>query len=138
MKNSVAEYVSSLKKSSKFGPQVVFHKTIPEKEARFDAFPKLHHELLESLSEAGIERLYTHQSCAVEQVRQENNIIVATPTSSGKSAIYNIPLFNTLLTQKNAHALYLFPLKALAQDQLKTLDKLWSLLQKKEGGHHLR
>ena len=65
--------------------------------------------------------LYTHQAEAVNQARQGKNVIVVTPSASGKTLCYNIPVLETFLTQPDRRALYLFPTKALAQDQLRTL-----------------
>ncbi|AQU03241.1 DEAD/DEAH box helicase [Dehalococcoides mccartyi] len=68
--------------------------------------------------------LYTHQANAVNLSRQGKNIIVATPAASGKSLCYNLPVLEKLLSDPNARALYLYPAKALAQDQLRSLKSL--------------
>jgi len=69
----------------------------------------------------GLDRLYSHQVEAIEHLRRGANVIVATPTASGKSLIYNITVLEKVLENKDAKALYIFPLKALEQDQLKNL-----------------
>ena len=74
------------------------------------------------LSTQGIRRLYVHQSCSVQHVLEGRNVVVVTPTASGKTLCYNLPVLNALLTDDQARALYLFPTKALAHDQLHTLE----------------
>jgi len=80
--------------------------------------------LAESLTASGITSLYSHQAQAWELVRKGNNIVLATGTASGKTLGYNLPVLSALLEDENGHALYLFPTKALAQDQLSTLTSL--------------
>ena len=74
--------------------------------------------LRESLKRRGIERLYTHQAEAFEQIEASNNTVIVTPTASGKTLCYNLPVLNLLLHEPEARAMYLFPTKALAEDQL--------------------
>ncbi len=78
--------------------------------------------LRETLSTRGIRQLYSHQLSAWTQSRAHKNIILATGTASGKTLAYNLPVFATLLQNPEARALYLFPTKALAQDQLSVLN----------------
>ncbi len=84
--------------------------------------------LVQALTRLGTARLYRHQGEALEAIRAGKHVLVSTPTASGKTLIYNLPVMATLLTEPQAHALYLFPLKALAQDQLKALRELDSAL----------
>ena len=65
--------------------------------------------------------LYTHQAEAVNQALQGRNVMVATSSASGKTLCYNIPVLETMQSEKSCRAMYLFPTKALAQDQLRTL-----------------
>ncbi len=125
--NGISEYLTALNNSTKFGPQVVCHKSfpaihsrIPEKRLSFSE------NIRECLLDAGVEKLYSHQQESYTCLGNKENVIVATPTASGKSMIYNIPLLEELEKNPRTHALYLFPLKALAQDQLKTLEQLAS------------
>jgi DEAD/DEAH box helicase domain-containing protein len=74
--------------------------------------------LREALKRRGIERLYTHQAEAWEQIESGKNTVVVTPTASGKTLCYNLPVLNLLLGEPQARAMYLFPAKALAEDQL--------------------
>ncbi len=129
MISNVSEYVASLKNSPKFGPQVVCHKSYGKKEAEYVLdFPPLDPSLKKCLSGLGIQQLYTHQSRAIESILGGLDVVVATPTASGKSIIYNLPVLNDLFSDNPGHSLYLFPLKALAHDQYNVLIKLFSHL----------
>ena len=77
-----------------------------------------------ALAGEGIARLYTHQAAALDAARRRENVVVVTGTASGKTLCYNLPVFETFLADGEATALYLFPTKALAQDQLKTARRL--------------
>jgi DEAD/DEAH box helicase domain-containing protein len=87
--------------------------------ARYADFPPdLHPLLLATLRGRGYERLYVHQRQAYDAARAGQNTVVVTPTASGKSLCYNLPVLDLILKDPGARALYLFPTKALAQDQL--------------------
>ncbi len=77
--------------------------------------------LREALLGMGIRSLYSHQVQAIEHIREGETVVVSTPTSSGKSLIYNAAIIESLLTAPESRALYLFPIKALTRDQLETL-----------------
>ena len=97
----------------------------PAREARYAAFPEsLHLSVAKALGERGIQRLYTHQAAAIEQSLDGKNVVVVTPTASGKTLCYNLPVVHTLLNDPAARALYLFPTKALAEDQRLELQRL--------------
>jgi DEAD/DEAH box helicase domain-containing protein len=81
--------------------------------------------LQDCLSEHGLLSLYTHQAEAINFVRQGKNVMVATSSASGKTLCYNIPVLEALLTKPDSRAFYLFPTKALAQDQLRGLQELF-------------
>lgn len=83
--------------------------------------PPLPVALTDALRADGIEQLYIHQAQAIEAVRAGRHVVVVTGTASGKTLCYNVPVLETFLSDPRARALYLFPTKALAQDQLKTL-----------------
>ncbi len=89
---------------------------------RFASWPSgLDERLLAALGEAGIPRPYTHQAEAIAAALARKNVVVVTPTASGKTLCYNVPVLNAILRDPSARALYLFPTKALAQDQLDEL-----------------
>ncbi len=73
------------------------------------------------LASRGIEQLYSHQAEAFTEITAGRNVVVVTPTASGKTLCYNLPVLNTLLNDPGARAMYLFPTKALAEDQLHEL-----------------
>ncbi len=77
--------------------------------------------LRSALHRRGIERLYVHQAEAFEQTEAGKNVVIVTPTASGKTLCYNLPVLNLLLRDDGARAMYLFPTKALAEDQLHEL-----------------
>jgi len=104
------------------GVTVVKH--FPARKARFAPFPGfLPAELVEILRARGIERLYSHQAKACELVHAGKNVVVVTPTASGKTLCYNLPILTALVENAETRALYLFPTKALAQDQLTELNR---------------
>ena len=115
----IAEYISSLKASQTLAPQITGHTILPAGEAHFGSptrpWPKAVSGVLEHM---GIPSLYSHQAQAVDSLRSGRSVIVATPTASGKSLVYTLPVLERFLQDPDARALFLFPLKALAQDQL--------------------
>ncbi len=127
-RGTVAEYLAALKSSGKFGPQVVAHRMLAATEAVTARPDLLAPELQQLLRDMGVSELYAHQHAAITQILAGNHTVVATPTASGKSLIYTLPVMENYLKNPVAKALYLFPLKALAQDQLKTIEKIWRLL----------
>ncbi|KAI9248872.1 P-loop containing nucleoside triphosphate hydrolase protein [Phascolomyces articulosus] len=101
------------------------HRTFPEKMARFGELdPPIAKEISQALERKGITQLYTHQTEAIRELRNKNqHVIVATSTASGKSLIYQIPVLEKLLEDKSSRAMYIFPTKALAQDQMRALQE---------------
>src|ERR1700690_1689781 len=98
---------------------------IPAREAQFRAMPAwVRPELAAAYHAKGIEQLYSHQSAAAELAHVGKNFVVVTPTASGKTLCYNLPVLNAVLGNADTRALYLFPTKALAQDQLAELHDL--------------
>jgi len=98
---------------------------VPAREAKFRPVPGW---VTSALSEAyrakGIQELYSHQALTAELVHDGKNVVVVTPTASGKTLCYNLPVLNAVLENADTRALYLFPTKALAQDQLAELHDL--------------
>ncbi len=91
----------------------------PAKDGEFVEFPELlATSLQQALRERGVAKLYSHQSEALAHAEGGRNVVVVTPTASGKTLCYNLPVLNTLIREPNARAMYLFPTKALAEDQL--------------------
>ena len=69
--------------------------------------------------------LYSHQAEAMTQIAAGNNVVIVTPTASGKTLCYNLPVLNAIINDPSARALYLFPTKALAEDQLHEFKAGW-------------
>ena len=106
----------------------------PARPAQWAEFPAWVHEDLKAAYRAkGIQQLYTHQAAAAEAVHAGKNVVIVTPTASGKTLCYNLPVLDAILTNSDTRALYLFPTKALAQDQLAELYDLNQRLQNRFG-----
>jgi DEAD/DEAH box helicase domain-containing protein len=94
----------------------------PAREAQWADFPKwVNTNLVSAYNAKGVRQLYTHQAAAAQAVHAGKNIVIVTPTASGKTLCYNLPVLNAVLENSDTRALYLFPTKALAQDQLAEL-----------------
>ncbi len=105
-----------------YGGQVAHVEVLPQREAVYADVPGGLHPLVESaLLWSGIDRLYAHQAEAIAEVRAGRDVVIVTGTASGKTLCYNIPAVETLIENPLATALYLYPTKALAQDQLRGL-----------------
>jgi DEAD/DEAH box helicase domain-containing protein len=106
----------------------------PAREAQWADFPGwLSADLRTAYNAKGIRQLYTHQASAAEAVHAGKNIVIVTPTASGKTLCYNLPVLDAILADADTRALYLFPTKALAQDQLAELYDLNQRLENRFG-----
>ena len=118
---TIAEYVAALKASEKLGPQVTSHTVLPERGASFLSVARPWPRAMgDVLGELGIPSLYSHQAEAWAASARGEHLAVVTPTASGKSLCYTLPVVAAAMTRR-AKALYLFPTKALAQDQVAEL-----------------
>ncbi len=103
---------------------------LPARPGRFALVPpSVDPRLTSALRRSGIERLYSHQAEAFEIARARRHLVVVTPTASGKTLCYNLPVLNTLLAEPETRALYLFPTKALSMDQVDELQTLVRALE---------
>ena len=110
-------------------PIVTAAHRLPAVTATFAPYPTgTDDRLIAALAARGVEQLYTHQAEAFEHVLAGRNVVTITPTASGKTLCYNAPVLNAILQDAAARALYLFPTKALAQDQLAELHTLSELV----------
>jgi DEAD/DEAH box helicase domain-containing protein len=108
-----------------FQGEITLDHMISEASANFAPLPPdLKPGLVTALAGRGIQRLYSHQADAYHAVRQGRHLVVVTPTASGKTLCYNLPVLQRLLEDPQRRALYLYPTKALAQDQLAELSAL--------------
>ena len=131
---SLGEYIRSLKNSKGFAGDIVCHRTIaPQAPVFADPGLILKHDLGFLLESLGIQQLYVHQKKAISMIKKGIHTVIATPTASGKSLIYNLPVIDALLENPESRALYLFPLKALARDQLDTVQGLLARADSLEG-----
>jgi DEAD/DEAH box helicase domain-containing protein len=97
----------------------------PAREARVEPFPsELHPRVRESLEERGVEGLFSHQAQAWEANARGEHVIVTTGTASGKSLAFNLPVLDAIARQPKTRALYLYPTKALSQDQVRGITEL--------------
>ena len=122
-----SSFVLQLEASPSYRGQIACMEHIPPCEARYGTLEdEINPELYSSLAASGLLPLYSHQAESINESLKGKNIIVVTPSASGKTLCYNIPVLNRILTRKGSRALYLFPTKALAQDQLRGLGGLTS------------
>ncbi len=125
----IQDALDSLRFDRAFMANVTAWERIPARPARYAGFPAgLEARLIAALSGRGTAPLYTHQAAAVEAALAGENVVVVTSTASGKTLCYNLPVLQTLLADPQARALYLFPTKALSQDQAAALDDLLGTL----------
>ncbi|HET7264791.1 MAG TPA: DEAD/DEAH box helicase [bacterium] len=123
------QIIEALRARPRFSSHFTAWHTIPERTAQYEPFPSgIDVRLAEALGRTGITRLYSHQAEAYSRVRSGSDIVVVTPTASGKTLCYNLPVLDTALRDHQARALYLFPTKALGADQVDELQTLIHLL----------
>lgn len=105
--------------------EVTGHAIVEARQPTFGDFPTdLAPALRNALARRGIARPYAHQARAIECLRHGQNVVLATPTASGKSLCFNVPVLESILAEPDTRALYLFPTKSLAQDQYTSLHGL--------------
>ena len=118
----VSEVLDSFAKRDATGEILTAVRHYPARAAQFAEYPAwVREELREAYKAKGIRQPYTHQAAAAEAAHAGKNVVVVTPTASGKTLCYNLPILNAILSDSDVRALYLFPTKALAQDQLAEL-----------------
>ena len=128
---SVDEIIQSWQKSPNISPNITDLRVFPKREGQYCPFPEFIHSVLrEAFRQKGIEKLYSHQAEAIEAIHQGKDIVIVTPTASGKTLCYNVPVLNSKLSSPVSKALYLFPTKALSQDQMFELQHLIDLIEK--------
>ena len=122
---NVDQLISSLKADPAFMENVTAWKTLPAAEGRYVDFPdNLDPRIQAVLRNRGIHRLYTHQAASFAAASEGKDFVVVTPTASGKTMCYNLPVISAILKNPDARALYLFPTKALSADQASELYEL--------------
>jgi DEAD/DEAH box helicase domain-containing protein len=130
----VRDVVEQLALHDRTGEIITAVHHIPAREAQWAPMPEwVRPELAAAYREKGVTQLYSHQASAAAAVHAGCNAVVVTPTASGKTLCYNLPVLNQVLENPDARALYLFPTKALAQDQLAELHDLGERLSSSFG-----
>jgi DEAD/DEAH box helicase domain-containing protein len=118
----VNEVLQALAERDHNGAVLTAVRRFPARAAEFAEWPEwVRGELRAAYASKGIARPYSHQAAAAEAVHAGKNAVIVTPTASGKTLCYNLPVINAILQNEDTRALYLFPTKALAQDQLAEL-----------------
>ncbi|NLJ60011.1 MAG: DEAD/DEAH box helicase [Firmicutes bacterium] len=124
----ISRFIERLKLEPDYRGQIVHIEDIPPETARYgELMSPLHPRVQEVLGKTGIERFYTHQVQAIDAIRSGQDVAIVTSTASGKTLCYNVPVLERLVTNPAAKGLYVFPTKALAQDQLRGLVRYMEL-----------
>jgi len=122
---SLQDALRRLRTTPQFRQSVTLWRRLPPRAAAYADFPPgLAPSLITALAKQGISRLYTHQAAAIREIFAGRQVMIVTPAASGKTLCYNLPVLNAILADPRARALYLFPTKALAQDQRHELHSL--------------
>ena len=125
---TITEFLKKLTLDRDYDGQIAHVETVPAREAVYGELAEpVPGVLANALAKTGVERLYSHQVDAIEAIRAGENVVIVTSTASGKTLCYDIPVIEKLLENPDAKALFLYPTKALAQDQLKGLLRLAEL-----------
>jgi DEAD/DEAH box helicase domain-containing protein len=125
---NISTFIKQLRNSPDLRPQIKYHHYVPRHEPiLLDEIP-LSSEIRKILKAYKVEKLYSHQVKAIKTLQEGKDIVVSTPTASGKSFIYNLPIIEKIIRNKKTRGLYIFPLKALEQDQLRGFQNLTSII----------
>ncbi|GAF66655.1 ATP-dependent RNA helicase [Bacillus sp. TS-2] len=124
-KSTLSELIQQISMDEKFADHIAYWHKMKEVEAKTLPFPgNIHKNIQEALNHRGISQLYTHQVSAYQYASNQKHFVAVTPTASGKTLCYNLPVLQQIIKNENSRALYLFPTKALAQDQKSELNEL--------------
>ncbi|NQU05016.1 MAG: DEAD/DEAH box helicase, partial [Calditrichaeota bacterium] len=119
------DFLKIIDTDRRFNLALANHERLADQPSKFaEPVTSLPQNIQDALKRSGINHLYSHQAEAVDLIRTGHNLVAITPTASGKSLLYNLPVIEKLAADPDAHALYIFPLKALEQDQAVKLGKL--------------
>lgn len=122
---NVDQLAEKLRRDSLFMENVVRWEELPAREARYGDYPiGLDERLRPVLRQRGVQQLYSHQAHSIAATMRGEDVVVVTPTASGKTMCYNLPVLDSILKNPDARALYLFPTKALSADQVSELYEL--------------
>ena len=122
---NVDQLAEKLRRDNLFMENVVRWEELPAREARYGDYPAgLDERLRPVLRQRGVQQLYSHQAHSIAATMRGEDVVVVTPTASGKTMCYNLPVLDSILKNPDARALYLFPTKALSADQVSELYEL--------------
>jgi DEAD/DEAH box helicase domain-containing protein len=124
---SITKFIDAIKKDERLTLELAEHKYIHKAEPKYMKLD-IPERIMDVLKKRGVGLFYSHQVEAIDLIRQRENVIVMTPTASGKSLIYNIPVLESIMEDPEQRALYIFPLKGLEQDQVKNLNELYEAI----------
>jgi DEAD/DEAH box helicase domain-containing protein len=120
----VNDFLQLVQRRNDYRDQIAHVRKISSRSAKYEILdPPLGKSLTHCLALDGVENLYSHQVQAIQLARNGDNVLVVTGTASGKSLCYNLPVFESLIGSQNARAMYIYPTKALAQDQLAAINR---------------
>lgn len=115
--------IDMFKNDVRYRDNIAHVETIPAKEASFKKVAKLNEKIIRYLDSRDV-KLYNHQADTYEAIKKDEHVIITTPTASGKTLAFNLPIMETMIEDENATALYIYPAKALSNDQLHVLENL--------------
>ena len=122
---NLEQMLEYFKASPKIRGNVTSWVELPAREAVYEDFPDFIDErIIKALEKRGVHKLYSHQASAVRAINEGNSVVVVTPTASGKTLCYNLPVLNSILKDEESRAIFLFPTKALSHDQTTELHEL--------------
>ena len=124
-RTSLEQILDAYERDPEFASTVTHWERVPAVAPRFAPFPTwLDERIVRALRARGIDALYSHQARALEAAHARRHTVVVTPTASGKTLCYDLPVLHEIAKDPSARALFIFPTKALAQDQLAELERL--------------
>lgn len=127
--SSIRELIERIRQTPAIMENVTHWHTIPEREGMYEEIPEaIHPSLQDALRKKRIHKLYLHQAKSYQEIAAGRNVLTVTPTASGKTLTYNLPVLDQIMKDGAARALYLFPTKALASDQVSELHELIELM----------
>ena len=115
--------IDMFKNDVRYRDNIAHVETIPAKEASFKKVENLNEKIVRYLDSKGVS-LYKHQAETYEAIKDGENVIITTSTASGKTLAFNLPIMDTMMEDGDATALYIYPAKALSNDQLHVLENL--------------
>ncbi len=122
---NLEQMLDYFKASEKMTNNITSWVELPAREPVYAEYPQfIDDRIRDALERRGVRKLYSHQASAIQAIHDGSNVVVVTPTASGKTMCYNVPVLDAILKDEGSRALFLFPTKALSQDQTSELHEL--------------